>query len=585
MMFASMVGFLLTIIIFTVIGCIIIASIVSLAGKETVYVDKNSVLYIRFDQPINERERNNPFDKIDFRTMKAKESTGLDEILKNLKKAETDKNIKGIYLDLTFIPTRISTIQEIRNALLDFKKSKKFIISYSENYTQGTYYLASVADKIYINPQGYFLFKGLSANYMFFKGTLSKLDVDMQVIRHGKYKSAVEIFTNEKMSEPNKQQTMAYIQGVWNNMLADISLSRNISVSDLNSLADGMKIQTAEDALKYKMVDKIAYKDEVLADLASLIGEKDFNKINYISMAKYSKAPENKSKISSKKDKLAVIYAFGEIQGGEGDDNTIGSEKISKAIRQARLDKSIKAIVLRVNSPGGDALASDVIWREVVLAKQVKPVVVSMGDYAASGGYYISCAASKIIAEPNTLTGSIGVFGIIPNFQGLLNKKLGITVDGVKTDQFADFGNTTRPLSPAERSILEFEIERIYKTFIKHVSEGRKIPVATVDSIAQGRIWNANDAKRIGLVDDIGGINYAVTVAAGLAKIKDYKITYLPAQKDIFKQIVESISGEDVKANYIRKELGENYIYFENLKIAAGMKGIQTRLPFDLIIN
>ena len=585
MMFASMVGFILTITIVVFIFIGIIASIVSLGKKEAVTVERNSVLLIKFDQPITERSVNSPFDKIDFRSMKSKEVTGLDDILKNLKKAETDDNIKGIYLDLSVVPARISTLQEIRNALLEFKKTKKFIISYSEMYTQGTYYLASVSDKIYINPEGYFLFKGLSANYMFFKGALSKLDIDMQVIRHGKYKSAVEPFTNDKMSEANKQQTMAYINAVWNNMLTDISLSRNISVTDLNRIANDFKIETPEDAVKYKLVDAVAYKDEVLNSLASLLKVKEIKKIKYITLGKYTRAPENKINTYSKKDKIALVYASGEIQSGEGDDNTIGSERISMAIRHARMDDKVKAIVLRVNSPGGSALASDVIWREVILAKQAKPVVVSMGDYAASGGYYIACGASKIYAEPNTLTGSIGVFGIIPNLQGLLNKKLGITFDGVKTDEYADVGDITRPLSSGEKGIFEREIDNIYHAFLKHVSEGRKLSVSAVDSIAQGRIWSAYDAKRIGLVDNIGGINEAILAAAELAKLKEYKVTYLPEQKDMLKQLMESLSGEDVKASYLKKELGANYIYFETLKNAAEMKGIQARLPFDLIIN
>ena len=384
---------------------------------------------------------------------------------------------------------------------------------------------------------------------------------------------------------PNKEQTMAYISSVWKNMLTDISASRNISVEELNKLANDFKIESADDAVKYKLADKTAYKDEVLADLASRVGEKDFTKTKYITLNKYVKVPENKKTDYKIKDKIAIIYASGEIGGGEGDDKSIGSERISKAIREARLDKNIKAIVLRVNSPGGSALASDVIWREVVLAKLVKPVVVSMGELAASGGYYISCAANKIIAEPNTLTGSIGVFGMIPNIKGLLNKKLGVTIDGVKTDKYGDFGNISRPLTKSEISIFEREIDNIYQVFIKHVSEGRNMSVEKVDNIAQGRIWGAIDAKQIGLVDEIGGIDKAVETAATLAKLKTYRITSLPEEKEFFKQLMESISGEDVKTQFMKNQLGENYIYFENLKKASEMKGIQARLPFNLIIN
>ena len=482
------------------------------------------------------------------------------------------------------IPASISTIQEIRNALVEFKKSGKFIISYAEVYSQGTYYLASLSDKVYLNPQGYMLFKGLAAESMFFKGALEKLNIEMQVMRHGKFKSAAEPFLSDKMSDANKLQTMVFIEAVWKNILYDISQSRNISVAELDRLADEFKIETPEDALKYKLVDGLAYKDEVLTDLAARLGEKETDKINYMAMGKYTKVTGSKVKTPSVKDRIAVIYASGAIQSGDGDDKTIGSEKISKAIRKARLDKKIKAIVLRVNSPGGSALASDVIWHEVVLAKAAKPVVVSMGDYAASGGYYISCGATKIFAEPNTLTGSIGVFGMIPNFQGLLNKKLGITVDGVKTDNYADIGMVTRPMTPGEKGIMEREIDNIYNVFLKHVAEGRNMSVQKVDSIAQGRIWVAADAKRIGLVDEIGGVNDAIKAAADLAKTTNYRVVSLPEQKEFIQELMENLK-DGARINYIKNELGENYIYYEHLKQAAEMKGIQARLPFELIIK
>jgi protease-4 len=313
----------------------IIASIVSFAGKETVTVEKNSLLYIKFDQPIQERSTNNPFEKIDFRTFKSKEAPGLNDILKNLKKAESDNKIKGIFLDLSIVPARISTLQVIRQALLDFKKTNKFIYSYAEVYSQGTYYIASIADKVYINPQGYFLFKGLAAQSLFFKGALQKLDIDMQVMRHGKFKSAAEPFISDRMSDENKLQTLTYINGVWKNMLYDISQSRNIKVEELDRLANEYKIETPADAAKYRLVDKLAYKDEVLADLATKLEVKEADKIKYMSLTKYTRVVPEKSKSSSLKDKIAVVYASGEIQSGEGDDNTIGSERISKAIRKA----------------------------------------------------------------------------------------------------------------------------------------------------------------------------------------------------------------------------------------------------------
>ena len=583
-MFASMTGTLLIIIILFFIMMGILMSVASFSKKEIVIVPKNTVLQLKFDEPITDRSSNNPLENFNFYSMKSGESIGLNEILDNIKKAKTDENIKGIYLDLGAISAGVATLEEIRNALIDFKSSKKFIISYSESYSQKAYYIASISDKIYLNPQGTLDFKGLSGEIMFYKGLLEKLDVNVQIIRHGKFKSAVEPFILDKMSKPNREQTLKYITSIWDHLLNGISESRKISVNELNAIADSFRIQKAEDAVKYKLADKLMYKDEILAELRSRLGIKENAKISMMSIDKYFNAPDKQRKISKTKYKIAVIYAIGEIESGNGNDKTIGSERISEAIRCARLDSTVKAVVLRVNSPGGSALASDVIWREVVLTKKVKPIVASMGDVAASGGYYISCAASKIIADPNTITGSIGVFGMVPNLKGLLNNKLGITVDNIKTNNHADFGTVYRPITGKEKEFYQTDVENIYHSFIAHVAEGRGMTVAQVDSIGQGRVWCGIDAKGIGLIDDFGGLDKAIETAAKLAKISDYKLQSLPLQKDAFTKIIENLSGNSEEI-LMKKEFGDAYDYFQYIQSIKNMKGVQARLPYMININ
>ncbi|HNW90141.1 MAG TPA: signal peptide peptidase SppA [Bacteroidales bacterium] len=581
-MFASMAGYLLLMLIMFIIFISMMASLASFAKKTTVEVKQNSVLTLKLDQAIPDRTSSNPFGDMDFFSMKSSKTMGLDNLQKILENAAKDEKIKGIFLDLTDIPSGMATIEEVRNALLQFKKSGKFIISYSDDYSQRAYYLATVADKIFLNPQGSVMFKGLAAELMFFKGTLEKLDVQAQIIRHGKFKSAVEPYILDKMSEANREQYQKILDVLWKQMLDGISTQRKISIDELNLIADSMKVQVAEDAIKYKLVDKLVYRDEVLADLQTRLGIKEKDDINFITGAKYYKA-KGKDKISLGKKKIAVVYAIGQIGTGEGDEKTIGSDKISESIRDARSDSSIRAIVLRVNSPGGSALASEVIWREVVLAQKVKPVVVSMGDYAASGGYYIACGAGKIFAQPNTLTGSIGVFGVVPNLEKFFKNKLGITFDVVKTNAHSDYITTTRSLQTYETQVLTKQIETIYKVFVGHVADGRKMKPEDVDSIGQGRVWSGLDAKRIGLVDEIGGLQNAIDEAAELAKLTDYKIERYPKYKDPFTQLIEEMLNESSESK-IKAALGENYIYYDYLQNMQKQKGVQARLPFDMII-
>lgn len=581
--FASLIGTLLASVIFIFIIIGLIGAIAAISGKDKeVEVKENSVLVIKFDGPITDRGSKNPFQNLGALFSK-EQPIGLNDILNNIEKAKSDDNIKGIYMEISSIPAGIAMVEEIRNKLLDFKNCGKFLIAYSEYYSQAAYYLASVADKIYLNPQGGIDFKGLSAELAFFKNALAKLEVEPQIIRHGKFKSAIEPFILEKMSDENREQTTKYISSIWNHILDGIAKSRNISIEELNKIADELLLQKAEDAIKYRFADQLAYKDEILEILKEITEAKSLDKINSVSIADYTNAKEKKKKEFSK-DKIAVIYAIGEIDSGEGDDEKIGSERISKAIREARLDEKVKAIVLRVNSPGGSALASEVMWREVVLAKQVKPVIVSMGNVAASGGYYISCAADTIVAEPNTITGSIGVFGVLFNAQGFMNNKLGITFDTVKTNMHADIGSINRPLTASEKDIIQKSVEHVYDVFITRVAEGRKLTKEQVDEIGQGRVWSGADAQKIGLVDVLGGLETAIEIAAKKAGLENYKLVSLPKQKDPFEELFSG-STKSIEEALLKILLGENAKYYISLDKLKRYSGIQARMPYDVEIH
>lgn len=587
MMFASMLGFFLIFIVFGFLIFGIMMAAISLGKDKEVSISENTILTINFSEEIKDRSNKNPFSGFDFGSFTPKKSLGLNDIVENLKNAKTDKNIKGIFLDLETIKTGIATLEEIRNALLDFKTSGKFIYCYSSNYTQSSYYLASVSDKIFLNPQGGLDFKGLKAEVMFFKGALEKLEIQPEIIRHGKFKSAVEPFMLDKMSDANREQTKTYVFSLWNHFLDGISKQRKISVDELTQIADNFKIQRAEDAVTNKLADKLVYRDEMLDILREKVGMKKDDKLKFITLNKYERVPKSKdAKGKLEKDKIAVIYATGQIVDGESKDDNIGGESLSKTIREARLDDKVKAVVLRVNSPGGSALASEIIWREVFLTRKVKPVVVSMGDVAASGGYYISCAADKIYAQPNTITGSIGVFGLMWNGKKLLNNKLGITTDIVKTNKYADLGDQFRPMLQDERDIIQKSVEDIYDVFTTRVADGRKMQKASVDSIGQGRVWSGTDAKRIGLVDEFGGLDKAIEGAAKLAKLDKYSIKEMPKTEEAFKQILKMLNDdEDVSASILARELGVSYKYYKNLKDLVQMDGIQARIPFVIEVH
>lgn len=582
-MFASMLGLIVVLVVLFFIFVGLVASLASFADKKAVQIEQNTLLQIKLDKPVIDREPKNPFNIFSPEGFDFEQNPGLDEILKDIDKAKSDPDIKGIYLDLGMVPSGISILREIRQALLDFKTSGKFIIAYGEVYSQSAYYLGSVADKIYLNPEGAIELRGLDAEVMFLKGTLEKLDIDMQVIRHGKYKSAVEMFMLNKMSDANREQLTAMIDGMWGTILADISASRNISQDQLNVLADNLDALDADKALAAKLVDGLLYKDELLAELKAEIGLGEKQKIQTVSLAKYTMVPPTVAeKVSG--NKIAVIYAIGNIIDGKGDDQSVGSINMSEAIRQARENDKVKAIVLRVNSPGGSATASEVIRREVVLAVKEKPVVVSMGNVAASGGYWISASATKILADPSTITGSIGVFGLIPNMKGLFENKLGITFDHAMTNKLSDFPDVTRPLTNYETMLFEKQIDKIYNHFLTLVSEGRKIERSQVDSIGQGRVWCGKDALKLGLIDQFGGLQDAIKVAAELASVTDYNILSLPAQKEPFQQILDELTG-NVSAGRMEKELGEYYTIYQYLKQIKDYEGIQARLPYEVNIK
>lgn len=591
-MFASMLGTFITIMIASILSMVIFFGMLSAiidgssdgSKRNMVKIEDNSILHLTLNKPIKDRTPNNPFENFDFGSMESKNGLGLDKIIASIEKAKTDDKIKGIYLDVTSIPAGMATLEELRAALVDFKKSKKWIISYSELYTQSSYYIASVADKVCVNPAGIVEHRGLSSELMFFKNALEKLEVEMQIIRHGKFKSAVEPYMLEKMSDANREQYQLILNTAWASMTKDVAKSRGISVEKLNELADNMTIQDAKIAKAEGLVDETYFKDEVLDLLRKKLSIEADDEISSISLNKYAKTlkPKKKEKVSDKQ--IAVIYAAGGIESGKSKNGSMGSETISKAIREARLDDDVKAIVLRVNSPGGSALASDVMWREVVLAKKAKPVIVSMGDVAASGGYYIACAADKIVADEKTITGSIGVFGVIPNAQGLMNNKLGITFDRVKTNKHADLMSVFKPLTAQERDIIQIGVEKIYDDFITKVAEGRGMTKEQVDSIGQGRVWMGLDALKIGLVDEIGGLDKAISIAKESAKLDDYKLVAYPKLKDPFEELLEELEM-NIEAKVMNSVLGDEQKYYKKLQSVTTQSGVMARMPFDIELH
>ncbi len=580
---ASILGVMIAglLLFFIFIG--IISAMVSSQDK-AVDVKKNSVLLLKLNQSIHDRKPSMPLLFSDITSLSAETALGLNEILSCIDKARLDTNIRGIYLELSDIQAGIATVEEIRDALIDFKKSGKFIVAFSNTFSQKAYYLASVSDKLYLNPEGSLDFVGLSAELMFYKKTLEKLDIEPEVIRHGKFKSAVEPFMYDKMSPENREQIKTYVGSIWNHMVEQIGISRNIPVAKLNNFADSLLMWNNESAIRYGMINALLYKDQVLDTLANLVHISKAKDLSIITLQKYVNAPKSKSDKGYTREKIAVIYAEGDIVVGEQGEGSIGSEKIARTIRNARQDSSIKAIVFRVNSGGGSALASEVIWRELSLARKVKPVIASMGDMAASGGYYIVAAADTIVANPNTITGSIGVFGLLVNAEDFMENKLGVTTDVEKTNAYSDFGSIFRPLTGTEKMVLQNMVDETYKTFVSHVSDGRKLPYESVDQMGEGRVWSGSNALDRKLVDVMGGLNDAVDIAAKKAGLVNYRIVELPKQEDPFTQVMKELTG-DVRERLIRKELSEFYPQYRAMKEMLSGDRIQAKLPFEVRIH
>ena len=586
---AAFIGTLIALVINFFIKVGVVSSMISNLSKSesetSTTVKPNSVLYMKLDYEIPDRTTDNPFGNINFQTMETSDATGLNEILRNIENAKTDANIKGIYLELSSIPTSVATIQEIRNKLIEFKESGKFIVAYGESYGQSAYYLASIADKIFLNPEGAMDLHGMASQIMFYKHLLEKLDIEMQIVRgpNNRFKSAVEPYFLDKMSEANREQMDKLLGTVWGQILASISQSRNISVEQLNQIADNLDVLfNAQKALEYGLVDNLYFKDQVLDELKGLTGSN--KSINAVGNANYAKSYKDKN---VSKNEVAVIYASGQIFDGKGnEEQAIYSENLSKTIRKAREDKNVKAIVLRVNSPGGSALASAIIGRELDLTKEVKPVIVSMGNYAASGGYWISAKADYIFADPTTLTGSIGVFGTFPNAQGFLNDKIGLTFDVAKTNENADFPNFTQPLTEFQYNKLQEMVGKTYNDFTQRVAEGRGLRQTFVDSIGQGRVWAGADAIGLGLVDKLGDMEDAIAYAVEKANLgNDYKVTEWPKQKDFFTRLMESMNKTDELDAAMKQKLGVYYNYYKGLENLNNNTGIQARMPFDLVIE
>ena len=578
---ATITGVLICGFIFIILGISTLVGIMASSETETV-VPPNSVFTLELKGTIQERYQPSPVDQF----FEDQISTyGLEDILNAIQKAKENDLIKGIYLHTGALSCSAASLQAIHRALADFKQSGKFLVAYADAYTQGGYYVASVADKVIVNPVGSLSWHGLASETMFLKDFLAKIGVKMQIFRVGTYKSAVEPMMSTEMSPANREQTQAFLESTWKSILNDVSASRHISADSLNLLADrNMDFQPAETYVSSGLADTLMYQDEVLSYLKSLTGlsdEDDLKTLNLDEMTRVkATAPKSKTR-----DVVAVYYAYGEIDNGSSSyDEGINSEKVTKDLRDLRKDKNVKAVVLRVNSPGGSAYGSEQIWREVSLLKAEKPVVVSMGDYAASGGYYISCAAHKIVAEPTTLTGSIGIFGMMPDASELLNDKLGLHFDGVKTHKMADMGSMSRPFNAEESALMQQMVNQGYALFTKRCAEGRHIPLEELCKIAEGRVWTGSMAKELKLVDELGGLDTAIQLAAQLSKVKDYNLQTYPAKEDFLTQLLNTRTDRYIHSQ-LQETFGEYYRGFDWIRHLGQSDRLQARLPFNLRIQ
>lgn len=583
---ATVTGIILSSIVLFIIGMVTLFGIVSTSDTETV-VKKNSVMMLDLNGTLVERTQESPLGILSELFSDDSNTYGLDDILSSIKKAKENENIKGIYLQASMLGTSYASLQEIRNALLDFKESGKFIIAYGDSYTQGLYYLSSVADKVLLNPKRMIEWRGIASAPLFYKDLLQKLGIEMQIFKVGTYKSAVEPFTSTEMSPANREQVTAFIHSIWGQVTEGVSASRSLPVDSLNAYADRMLMfYPAEESVQCGLADTLIYRNDVRNYLKQWVDLKEDDRLPVLGLNDMINVKKNMPKDKSG-NIVAVYYASGEItdySGSSASEEGIVGTKVIRDLRKLKDNDDVKAVVLRVNSPGGSAFASEQIWHAVKELKTKKPVIVSMGDYAASGGYYISCVADTIVAEPTTLTGSIGIFGMIPNAKEL-SEKIGLTYDVVKTNKFADFGNIMRPFNEDEKTLMQMMITQGYDTFVSRCAEGRNITKEAIEKVAEGRVWTGEAAKKLGLVDELGGIDTALEIAVKKAGIEGYTVVSYPAKQDFLSSLLDTKPTNYVEAQILKSKLGEYYQQFGMLKNLTERSMIQARIPFELNIK
>ncbi|MGB0896322.1 MAG: signal peptide peptidase SppA [Flavobacteriaceae bacterium] len=566
---------------------ILIGALIGGDKKDKITIEPNSVLALNLDEDMPDYAGNFDYGELNELFKGSKKYTGLFNVIDAINYAATDDNIKGISIENNTLSAGMAQTKALRDALLEFKKSGKFIVAYGDVIGQKDYYLNSVADEIYLNPAGALDFKGLATEILYYKDFQEKYGLKMEVIRHGKYKSAVEPYLAQEMSEANREQISVFLNSIWNEMKKEINTSRQIDVAQLDTIADNLLARSPKMAVTAKLIDKLIYVDEFNTIINQKLGLSDNDSHEQVDIYEYAKYAAGKNRIKQFKteDHIAVIYAQGQIMYGEGDENEIGQGVINHALKVAREDDAIKAIVLRVNSPGGSALASELIWREIELTKAVKPVIVSMGNLAASGGYYIACNANKIIAEPSTITGSIGVFGTLPNAHDFMND-IGINAEQVTTNKNSVDYSVFEPMTEAQRAFIKEGVVDIYNLFTHRVATGRGMTQDAVDAIAQGRVWTGADALNIGLVDELGGLDVALQYAAEAAELDNYKLKELPVYDKDFEKMIESFGLFQTKEDILKDELGDyNYRILEKMKTISEMEGTQALLPFEITIK
>lgn len=583
---ATVAGVIISGVVLFIFGVLTLFSILSVSDTATV-VEKNSLMMLNLNGTLVEHKQEDPLDLLSQLMGDERQSYGLDDILSSIRKAKDNENIKGIYLQAGALATSYASLQEIRNALLDFKESGKFIIAYADNYTQGLYYLSSVADRLLLNPKGMIEWKGLGASSLFYKGLLEKVGVEMQIFKVGTYKSAVEPYIATEMSAANREQMDAFLHSVWGQIISGVSVSRNLPADSLNVYADRMLMfHPAEESVRCGLADTLVYRDDVRGYLKQWMGMDKDDDLCVLSLDDMIRVRSNDTKAKNG-NVIAVYYASGEIvDAGSSVDsyNKIVGTTVVKDLRKLKEDDQVKAVVLRVNSPGGSAFASEQIWHAVKALREEKPVIVSMGDYAASGGYYLSCAADTIVAEPMTLTGSIGIFGMVPNMKGLADK-VGLSYDVAKTNKFADLGNVMRPLNDEEKALMQMMVNQGYDTFLSRCAEGRHTTKEAIAKVAEGRVWTGEMAKELGLVDELGGIDKALKIAEAKAGVDNYTLVAYPEQMGMWESLLEVSPANYIESKLLKDRLGDYYQSFDMLRNLREKAMIQARMPFELTIK